>query len=88
VSPYALYVAATLATPAVVPYTLLIMEPAANRKLMAMANAVEAGTTKNHLAINEARVVAWLRKWKSMNYVRAGLVGTGALLGAVASIVA
>ncbi|KAK5119503.1 hypothetical protein LTR85_007603 [Meristemomyces frigidus] len=86
VSPFALYTAAALAIPAIVPYTLIVMEPAANRKLMHMAKTAEAGPSGTDLGASDADVQELLRKWKGMNLVRAAFVGTGAVLGAVASL--
>ncbi|KAK6386538.1 hypothetical protein LTR65_008876 [Meristemomyces frigidus] len=64
VSPFALYTAAALAIPAIMPYTLLVMEPAANGKLMHMAKKAEAGGKGTDLAASDADVKELLRKWK------------------------
>lgn len=88
ISPFALYTAAAVAIPAIVPYTLLVMEPAVNRKLMRMAKTVEAGSKGTELDCSGAEVADLLRKWKGMNLVRAAAVATGAVLGVVASLIA
>ncbi|KAK4549001.1 hypothetical protein LTR36_008774 [Oleoguttula mirabilis] len=73
VSPFALYTAAALAIPAIMPYTLLVMEPAANGKLMHMAKKAEAGGKGTDLAASDADVKELLRKWKANADVYVGV---------------
>lgn len=87
VSPSTLYTVAAIIIPAIVPYTLVRMEPAANQQLNRMAAAAEKGANGKELGGSDEEVKQLLKKWSSMNLVRAGMVGTGAVLGAVASLV-
>lgn len=79
----AMYAAAAVLIPSIVPYTLLRMEPMVNSALMDMANLAETGSAVGKTA---GEVSALFVKWSGMNYVRAALVCTGSLLGAVASL--
>lgn len=76
-SPFALYTAAALAIPAIVPYTLTAMVPT-NDKLHAKA------ADSNSMSDAETKRLLW--KWQRMNYNRSIFVGTGAVLGAVAMV--
>ncbi|RMZ73869.1 Noranthrone monooxygenase [Pyrenophora seminiperda CCB06] len=85
VSPFALYLAATICVPTIIPYTILYMEPKVNRKLLMLGGMVEKGAKASDLGVSKAEVQGLLIRWKGMNFVRAGLVGLGAVLAAVAT---
>ena len=80
---WVLYAVAAVAVPSIVPYTLAVMEPVANLRLLALA---EQSAKREVLSAGEGEVQRLLGIWKGMNYVRAILVGAGAMLGAVATI--
>jgi len=86
VSPFALYLAATICVPCIIPYTVLYMEPKVNKKLLTLGAMVEKGAKASELGVSEAEIRGLLIRWKGMNFVRAGLVALGALLTAVATI--
>ncbi|MCJ1406907.1 hypothetical protein MMC19_000977 [Ptychographa xylographoides] len=86
VSPFALYVAAALCIPSIVPYTGLYMHPTVNKKLLDMGAMAEKGATAMELGTGEKEIREMFSRWKGMNYVRAALVGGGALLAAVAAL--
>ena len=54
--------------------------------MIAMAGKVEKGGKAEGLGASEREVRELLGRWKGMNFVRAGLVGMGALLAAVATL--
>ncbi|USP77348.1 hypothetical protein yc1106_04622 [Curvularia clavata] len=85
ISPFALYTAATVCVPSIVPYTLLYMEPAVNKKLLTLGGMVENGTKAKDLGVGDEEVRSMLKRWKGMNFVRATLVATGAVLSALAT---
>ncbi|EDU45233.1 repeatfamily protein [Pyrenophora tritici-repentis] len=85
VSPYALYLASTVVVPLIIPYTILYMEPKVNRKLLSLGAMVEKGAKASDFNVSEAEIRGLLVRWKGMNFVRAGLVGLGALLTAAAT---
>lgn len=85
-SPFALYAAATLCVPCIVPYTVLYMEPVVNRKLLELGTKAEKGAKAEDLRADEEDVRERLMRWKGMNFVRAALVGAGALLAAIATL--
>nr|POE93626.1 putative mitochondrial membrane protein [Quercus suber] len=78
------YLTAAVLLPMIVPFTVLIMEPGPNKPLLAWAAEAEAVAAGTVLAVQRSEVQRELGVWIGMNYVRAGLVGTGALLGAAA----
>jgi len=86
ISPFSLYLAATICVPCIIPYTVLYMEPKVNKKLLTLGAMVEKGAKANELGVSEAEIRGLLIRWKGMNFVRAGLVALGALLTAVATI--
>lgn len=77
-----LYAAAAVIMPTIVPFTLGVMKPT-NDMLMTKAGA---GGKASDSSSESANVEALLEKWKKMNYVRAFVVGTGALLAATATV--
>ncbi|KAI8934144.1 hypothetical protein NX059_008899 [Plenodomus lindquistii] len=87
ISPFPLYMAATLLVPCIIPYTLLYMEPTVNKKLVGMGDQVEKGAKAKDLDWSEADIRAMLVRWRGMNFTRAAIVGAGALLTAVATFV-
>ena len=78
-SPFALYTAAALAIPAIVPYTLGVMAPSTVNKLVETAGKPES--------LSEGETKELIQRWSGQNYVRMGFVGFGAVLGAVATYV-
>ena len=84
-SPFGLYVAAALSVMAIVPFTLLYMEPAVNRKLLGLGSRASRRVKAEHLGASEEDVRLLLIRWKGLNFVRAALAGLGALLAAVAT---
>ena len=86
VSPSALYVAAALCIPCIVPYTELYMHPQVNRKLLAMGAKAEKGAKAEELGTSEKEIREMFARWKGMNFIRAAFVGAGALLAAVAAL--
>ncbi|KAK4574220.1 hypothetical protein LTR86_001981 [Recurvomyces mirabilis] len=87
-SPTVLYGVAAMAILCIVPYTLIVMEPGANRRLMALAeeaDAVAKGESRELMG-KEGEVKVLLRKWTGMNYNRALFTGFGAVVGAVATM--
>lgn len=85
-SPFALYVAAAVSVVAIVPFTLLYMEPAVNRKLLVLGSRASKGVKAEHLGTSEAEVRQLLSQWKALNFVRATLAALSALLAAVATV--
>lgn len=77
-SPFTLYIAAALAIPAIMPYTISVMQPT-NDKLHKKAAKADA--------VSDSETRQLLQKWKGMNYNRAAFVGLGAVLGAVANCI-
>lgn len=77
-APWALYTAAAVAVPCIVPYTILVMKPTTLEPLIAAAADTSVLSTE--------RTFALLELWKQQNYVRQmfGIVGT--LLGAFATV--
>ena len=71
----ALYTAAALALPSIVPYTLIVMK-ATNDRLHQKADKADS--------VSDVETTELLRKWKGMNYNRAIFALIGTLLGAVA----
>ncbi|KAL6702820.1 hypothetical protein ACN47E_000906 [Coniothyrium glycines] len=86
VSSSTLLIAATICVPLIIPYTVLRMEPAVNRKLIALGAKVEKGAKAQDLGVREDEVRNLLKSWKGMNFVRAALVAAGACLTAIAVI--
>lgn len=86
ISSFRLYVAAAILVPCIIPYTLLYMEPTVNTKLLKLGEKVEKGSKAKDLGVNVEDVRTMLVRWKSMNFVRAGIVGLGAILAAAASL--
>jgi len=86
VSPFALYEAAALCIWCIVPYTVLHMEPRVNTKLLHMGDKAEKGMRAMKLGTSEKEIRELFIRWKGMNFVRAAIVGTGALLSAVATL--
>lgn len=86
VSPFIYYLAATLCVPCIVPYTLLVMEPMVNKKLLSLGSMAERGVKAEGFSSEEDDVREKLIRWKGMNFMRAGIVGVGALLAALGTI--
>jgi hypothetical protein len=86
VSPFTLFVAAALCVPCIVPYTLLYMEPAVNKMLLELGDRAEKGGEAAELRADEKDIREKLVRWRGMNFVRAAVVGVGALLAAIATI--
>lgn len=86
ISPFRLYLAAAILIPCIIPYTLLYMEPTVNEKLISLGAKVEKGSNANDLGVSHDEVRAMLMRWKTMNFVRAGIVGIGAILTATATL--
>lgn len=85
--PYsALYLAAAMSVLAIVPFTLLYMEPIVNRRLLDLGGQAETGVKTEQLGVSEEAVGEMMELWKRSNFVRAALVGMGALAAAVASV--
>ena len=76
-APFALYTAAAVAIPSIVPWTLGIMKPT-NGRLMQKA--------ENNESISPEETQQLFRRWIGMNWVRAIFATTGALLGATATV--
>ncbi|KAK0275001.1 hypothetical protein LTR35_011423 [Friedmanniomyces endolithicus] len=85
-SPMALYAVAAVAIPSIMPFTIAVMNPRANLRLMALAGEAEQKGKGKAVSVSEGEVRQLLRTWTGLNYVRAVAVGTGAVFGAVAAI--
>lgn len=85
VSTFSLRVAALVCVPLIIPYTLLVMEPGVNRELIRMGTLAEKGTELHRIKLKEHEIQATLASWKGMNYVRATVVGVGALISGLAT---
>lgn len=81
-----LYGIAALAIPSIMPYTIGVMHPGANLRLIALADEAEQVGKGKSSSVSDDEVQPLLGKWKAMNDVRVVLVGTGAALGAIAAI--
>ncbi len=68
------------------PYTVLHMEPRVNVKLLDMGDKAEKGMRATELGTSEREIKEQFMRWKGMNFVRAAIVGAGALLSAVATL--
>lgn len=77
-TPWALYTAAAVLIPSIVPYTLFVMKPTTLEPLRAAA--------ANPSIISTERTLELLREWKIQNFVRQGFGALGSLLGAVATM--
>ncbi|EJP67854.1 DUF1772 family protein [Beauveria bassiana ARSEF 2860] len=86
ITPFALYSTAVLLVLAIIPYTLLAMEPRANKLLLDLGDQVNKGLNTEVLKPVEKDVRETLIVWKAMNARRALFVGIGALLTAIATI--
>ena len=82
----ALYAVAAVAIPSIMPFTIAVMNPRANLRLMVLADQAEQRGKGKEVGVSEGEVRQLLKKWTGLNYVRAVAVGTGAVLGAVAAI--
>ena len=82
----AVYLAAAMSIMAIVPFTLLYMEPVVNRKLLGLGRQAERGVKTEQLGVSEEDVGKMMGLWKRLNSIRAALVGVGALAAAVASV--
>lgn len=78
ISCFALYSAAAIVAPSIVPYTLTVMWPT----ILAIAAKAEGKTD----APSEAETKALIKKWSGQNMHRAYMVGTATLMGAVAML--
>src|SRR4051812_28090816 len=56
VSPFALYLAAAICVPCIIPYTILYMEPKVNIKLLTLGAMVEKGAKASDLGVSEAEI--------------------------------
>ena len=81
-----LYAVAAVAVPSIMPFTIAVMHPRANLRLIALAGEAEQKGKGTAVSVSEGEVRQLLRTWTVLNYVRAVAVGTGAVLGAVAAI--
>lgn len=82
----ALFLAAAVSVVAIVPFTLLYMEPVVNRRLLDLGSQASRGVKAEQLGVNEETVREMMELWKRLNFVRAAFVGFGALAAAVASV--
>ncbi|XWX00392.1 hypothetical protein V2A60_008412 [Cordyceps javanica] len=86
ITPFALYSTAVLLVLAIIPYTLLAMEPRANKMLLDLGDQVTKGLNIEALKVAEDDVRNTLIVWKAMNARRALFVGAGAVLTTIATI--
>jgi hypothetical protein len=77
-APWALYTAAAVLVPSIVPYTLLVMKPSTLDPLIAAAADPSILSTERTLEL--------LQIWKGQNYVRQAFGAAGSLLGAIATV--
>jgi hypothetical protein len=87
VSCFNLYLAAALCVPCIVPYTLLVMEPLVNKKLLSLGGLVESGGKIDESSMEWRDLGVNFVRWRAMNFVRAAIVGAGAILSALATMV-
>ena len=85
VSSSTLYATAALWILCIILFTVLYMEPVVNLKLLELGSQVEKGVKAKDLGTNEKDVREMLARWKGLNFVRAAIVGSGALLTASAT---
>jgi hypothetical protein len=85
--PSVLYGLAAAIIPSIAPYTILVMAPAVNDRLHELAHRAEEGKKGEELGVSERELGGMMRQWSWMNYNRAILVGIGAVLGTVATVV-
>lgn len=76
-SPFALYIAAAVTIPSIVPWTIGIMKPT-NERLMQKAEKTDSVSAEESQQL--------IQTWIGMNWVRAVFGTTGALLGAAATV--
>jgi hypothetical protein len=62
------------------------MEPAVNKMLLELGDRAEKGGEAAELRADEKDIREKLVRWRGMNFVRAAVVGVGALLAAIATI--
>lgn len=86
VTPFTFYSAAVLSVLAIIPYTILFMDPRANNLLLSLGNEVRNGLHAKALKSKENEVRETLMVWKRMNAIRALCVGLGAVLTTLATI--
>lgn len=79
ISHFALYSAAAIVAPCIVPYTRAVMWPT--------ITAIVAKAEGKADAPSEAETKALVEKWSGQNMHRAYIVGTATLLGAAAMLV-
>ncbi|KAK3116479.1 hypothetical protein LTR53_003143 [Teratosphaeriaceae sp. CCFEE 6253] len=82
-TPAMLYATAACIIPSIVPFTLMIMHPAANLRLLELAGE---GFQSEVVSAAEGEVQQLFRKWSMLNYVRAAMAGSGAVLGMAATV--
>lgn len=70
----------------IVPYTILMMGPGVNKKLMDAANSVEVGTEKKFGAAEADSVKKTLDQWGLWNLGRAVLTGLGCVVAVWTSV--
>jgi hypothetical protein len=81
------YVVAAVLVTSIIPYTIAIMAPGANNRLTDLAAESEAGKRGEvKLSASQEEVRELFSKWKNMNYVRAALTGSAALIGGFATL--
>lgn len=62
------------------------MEPLVNKELLALGALVEDGAKIDQTSVQWRDVRTKMVRWRGMNFVRATIVGIGALLTAVAAV--
>lgn len=77
-APWALYTAAAVLVPSIVPYTLLVMKPTTLEPLIAAA--------ANPSILSTERTLELLQEWKVQNIIRSSFGAIGSLCAAVATV--
>lgn len=77
------YVAAAVFTTGILPFTVLGMLPAANRRLRELAALEEKGKGGE---VDGGELEALVQRFKWLNYVRGGLIGVGGGLGLLSAV--
>ncbi|KAF2211389.1 hypothetical protein CERZMDRAFT_43436, partial [Cercospora zeae-maydis SCOH1-5] len=77
ISPSTLYATATVLAPSIVPFTIAVMGPTTLDPLVAKANGQPN-------APGDQETLDLIKKWGGLNAVRAGLIGSAALMSAFA----
>lgn len=77
ISPSVLYATAAVIAPSIVPYTIAVMGPTTLTPLEARATGASG-------APGDQETLDLIKKWSGQNTVRAGMVGTAAVMSALA----